>query len=55
MYIQAPEIKHEFHTHSDGKELLKLLEDLQWDYDRFSTSGQQTYDQIGKLLGWEDK
>jgi len=55
MKIKASEIKHEFHTDSEGAELLKLIEDMGWDYDRFSSSGQQTYDQIGKLLGWEDK
>ncbi|MDF1741996.1 MAG: hypothetical protein P1U86_22735 [Verrucomicrobiales bacterium] len=30
-------------------ELLKLadlIEDMQWDFDRFSTSGQETYDEI---------
>jgi len=35
------------------EQLLKLIEDLGWDYDRFSNSGQETYDEISKLLDWE--
>ncbi len=27
----------------DIKEIFKLVEDLGWDYDKFSLSGQQTY------------
>ena len=38
---------------SEGEQLIKLIEDMGWDYDRLSTSGQQTYDEIGKLLDWE--
>ena len=53
MYIQASEIKHEFHMDSEGEQLIKLIEDMGWDYDSLSTSGQQTYDEIGKLLDWE--
>lgn len=26
--------------------LADLIEDMQWDFDRFSTSGQATYDKI---------
>lgn len=37
------------------QELAKLIEDMSFDYDRFSTSGQETYDKIcsvmNKLLG----
>ena len=51
-YIQASEIKNEFHTDSEGDKLLKLIEDMQWDRDNFSSSGKQTFDQIGELLGW---
>ena len=32
------------------RELVQLIEDMGWDYDRFSTSGQQTYDEICALL-----
>ena len=30
--------------------LVKLIEDLEWDYDRMSSSGQQTYDEIVEAL-----
>ncbi len=40
-------------TQKQFEELLKLLDDLGWDYDRFSNSGQETYDEICKILGWE--
>ena len=37
------------------KELARLIDDMAWDYDRFSTSGKETYDKIcsvlNKLLG----
>ena len=52
MYIQASEIKNEFHTDTEGHKLLKLIEEMQWDRDNFSFSGKQTFDQIGELLGW---
>ena len=52
MYIQASEIKNKFHTDTEGDKLLKLIEDMQWDRDNFSSSGKQTFDQIGELLGW---
>lgn len=52
MYLQASDIKHEFHTDDEGDKLLKLIETMQWDYDNFSSSGKETFDQIGELLGW---
>ena len=52
MYIQASEIKNEFHTDTEGDKLLKLIEEMQWDRDNFSSSGKQPFDQIGELLGW---
>lgn len=37
------------------KRLAELIADMGWDYDRFSTAGQETYDEIcsilNKLLG----
>lgn len=30
--------------------LAKLIEDMGFDYDRFSTSGQETYDEICSVL-----
>lgn len=31
--------------------LLQLVADLGWDYDRLSSSGQDTYNQLCDLLG----
>ena len=31
--------------------LIKLIGDLGWDYDRMSTSGQETYNKLCDLLG----
>ena len=31
--------------------LIKLIGDLGWDYDRMSSSGQQTYNELYDLLG----
>ena len=31
--------------------LIKLIGDLGWDYDRMSSSGQETYNKICDLLG----
>ena len=33
------------------REVLELIEDLAWDYDRMSSSGQETYDKICLKLG----
>ena len=33
------------------REVLELIDDLGWDYDRMSSSGQETYDQICVKLG----
>lgn len=35
---------------SHFRKLVKLIEDLGWDYQRMSTSGQQTYDEIIEVL-----
>ena len=51
MYIQASEIKSEFHTDFEGQKLLNLISDLGWDYDRMSSSGQQVYDELFTLIG----
>ena len=34
-----------------NKELKELVDDLYWDYDRMSSSGQETLDKMAKLLG----
>ncbi len=36
------------------KKLLDLIDDLGWDYDRMSRSGQDTYSKIIRLLDMED-
>ena len=36
------------------KELLSLIDDLGWDYDRMSGSGKHTYSKIVILLDMED-
>ena len=40
-------------TQKQFEQLLELVDLMGWDYDRFSSSGQETYDNICKLLGWE--
>ena len=35
----------------EDKEILDLIDDLGWDYDRMSSSGQETYDKICLKLG----
>lgn len=32
------------------KEIVKLIDDLSWDYDRLSTSGQETFDKLQNIL-----
>tara|TARA_R110002049_G_scaffold303831_1_gene498461 strand:+ start:1926 stop:2096 length:171 start_codon:yes stop_codon:yes gene_type:complete len=32
-------------------EVIKLIDDLGWDYDRMSSSGQETYDILCKRIG----
>ena len=36
------------------KKLLDLIDDLGWDYDRMSRSGQDTYSKMIRLLDMED-
>ena len=38
-------------TAASMKELKKLVGDMYWDYDRMSSSGQETLDKIAKLVG----
>ena len=38
-----------------SKEILKLIYDLGWEYDRMSSSGQATYDKLTDILGFEDE
>ena len=38
-----------------SKEILKLIDDLGWEYDRMSSSGKETYDKLTDLLGVTDE
>tara|TARA_R100000306_G_C4330190_1_gene119822 strand:+ start:401 stop:523 length:123 start_codon:yes stop_codon:yes gene_type:complete len=38
-----------------SKEIIKLIDDLGWEYDRMSSSGKETYDKLTKLLGITDE
>ena len=40
-------------TEKQGNELLYLIADMGWDYDRFSISGQETYDKICEIVDWK--
>ena len=33
------------------KQVIELLDDLGWEYDRMSSSGQETLDKLWKLFG----
>ena len=35
----------------DGKKLMKLIDDLGWEFDRMSTSGKETLNEIFKMVG----
>ena len=51
MYIESTDKQSVFKGDEDGHQLLKLIDDMGWDYDRFSSSGQDTYDKICVILG----
>ena len=36
---------------SEVEKLQNLVEDMYWEYDRMSSSGQETLDKMAKLLG----
>ena len=50
MYIESTNKQAVYRGDKDGHKLLKLIDDMGWDYDRFSSSGQKTYDQICVIL-----
>ena len=50
MHIESTNKQSVFNADEDGHQLLKLIDDMGWDYDRFSLSGQKTYDQICVIL-----
>ena len=51
MYIESTNKQGTFRGDEQGHKLLKLIDDMGWDYDRFSSSGQDTYDKICVILG----
>ena len=50
MHIESTNKQAFYRGDEDGHKLLKLIDDMGWDYDRFSSSGQKTYDQICVIL-----
>ena len=50
MHIESTSKQSVFKGDEDGHQLLKLIDDMGWDYDRFSSSGQETYDKICTIL-----
>jgi len=55
MYISTTKKKGNFDGDKKGHELIQLIIDMQWDYDRLSSSGQQTLDKIYKILNTPNK
>ena len=51
MYIESTDKQAVFKGDEAGHKLLQLIDDMGWDYDRFSSSGQDTYDKICVILG----
>ena len=50
MYIESTDKQGVFKGDEAGHKLLQLIDDMGWDYDRFSSSGQETYDKICAIL-----
>ena len=50
MHIESTDRQGVFKACKQGHELLSLINDMGWDYDRFSSSGQETYDKICTIL-----
>ena len=38
-----------------SKEIIELIGDLGWEYERMSSSGKETYDKLTELLGVTDE
>ena len=51
MHIESTDKQGVFKACEQGHKLLELITDMGWDYDRFSSSGQETYDKICVILG----
>ena len=50
MYIESTDKQGVFKGYEQGHKLLSLIDDMGWDFDRFSSSGQETYDKICAIL-----
>ena len=50
MHIESTNKQSVYKGDEDGHKSLKLIDDMGWDYDRFSSSWQKTYDQICVIL-----
>ena len=50
MHIESTDEQGVFRACKEGHKLLELINDMGWDYDRFSSSGQETYDKICTIL-----
>ena len=50
MYIESTDKQGVFKGDEQGHKLLKLIDDMGWDFDRFSSSGQESYDKICTIL-----
>ena len=50
MHIESTDEQAVFKGDEDGHRLLELIDLMGWDYDRFSSSGQETYDKICTML-----
>ena len=51
MHIESTDKQGVFKACKEGHRLLELISDMGWDYDRFSSSGQETYDKICTIIG----
>ena len=51
MHIESTDTQGVFKACKEGHKLLELINDMGWDYDRFSSSGQETYDKICTIIG----
>tara|TARA_R100000278_G_scaffold14779_1_gene15334 strand:+ start:798 stop:977 length:180 start_codon:yes stop_codon:yes gene_type:complete len=40
-------------TNKDLKEIKNLVDDLGWEHQRMSSSGQESYEKLCKVLGWK--
>ena len=50
MHIESTDKQGVFRACKEGHKLLELINDMGWDYDRFSSSGQEPYDKISTIL-----